>query len=94
MLVAAPQPGQEMTKSKKLVRATDPDAHEYIVTDGAGRKIPNCVEANTFIGTVTVLLVEAGGLFPINDENELVRITYRPKGGVFITHRQPAVQRP
>ena len=77
-----------MTKSKTLLRATDPDASEYKVTDGQGRKITNCFEADTFQGTVTVSLVGSDGVLAFSDDDEVVRVTYRPKGGVIITYRE------
>jgi hypothetical protein len=76
-------------EKRTVIRATDPDAAEYDVTDGRGRRITNCFEADSFEGTVTVAVVGSDGRWAISDSEEVVKATYRPLGGVQIICREP-----
>jgi hypothetical protein len=76
-------------EKKTVIRATDLDASEYDVTDGHGRRITNCFEADSFEGTVTVAVIGSDGRWAISDSDEVVKATYRPRGGVRIVRREP-----
>ena len=76
-------------EEKMVIQANDPDACEFNVTDGSGRMITNCFEADSLRGTVTVAVVRSDGIWAISDSDEVVKATYRPRGGVRIVRREP-----
>jgi hypothetical protein len=78
--------------TRTCITADDPDVSFYSVYDGSGEKIWNCTKADTFTGEVTVLVTDPTGKLLttelLNGDVDVVRVTYRPPGGVKIVDRR------
>jgi hypothetical protein len=79
-----------------LITAEMPDARFFNVFEASGKRIWNCWMANSFTGEVTITVTDPKGRLLVTEdvctgEVEILRVTYRPPGGVRIvdTREEP-----